>query len=137
MNSDTVHSIDTVLMRDGIGRLAFVGGQAILTTGLGLISATVSVETLSPVMAAAVLIILISAAVLGWILTVLRIDNAGYSRWCILLLGVPLVHLLVMVALTIMPQGYRYHKTLDVAAGAIVAALAALVTIFIAFLILG
>ena len=118
----------------GIGRLGYFGAQVIfLIGGIALAIAMPKAYLTDPVSAS----LFFFAGVIGFALHIMRLHNAGASGWIALGLLIPFGGLLVMLFCLIAPPGYCEHRQMDAAGGAMVAALAALITIVIALLILG
>ena len=70
------------------------------------------------------ILLLFIGLALHFALMALRLDNIGKGRWWIAMAFVPFLNLYVIALLIIVPAGYHYHKNLDAAGGAIVAAIA-------------
>jgi uncharacterized membrane protein YhaH (DUF805 family) len=60
--------------------------------------------------------------------TALRFINIGESSWLAVLALIPFIGFIVILICLIVPSGYRQHKQMDTIGGAMVAALAALIT---------
>ena len=69
--------------------------------------------------------------------TALRFINIGETGWLAGLTLIPFIGFIVMLICLIVPPGYRQHKEMDTIGGALVAALAALITVIIALAIFG
>jgi uncharacterized membrane protein YhaH (DUF805 family) len=70
-------------------------------------------------------------------LTFARLQNLGKSLWWLGIWLIPFVGFYVTVLCLAAPPGYAQHRQMDTAGGAIIAALAALVTIVIALAVFG
>jgi hypothetical protein len=132
MNFNT-QPVETILMQDGIGRLAYVGGHALLAIGTALLWHSCDIPGIGLI----ALALILAASILSCMLMLLRLDNIGMERWWVFIALIPLIGLYVTVLCVAAPEGYRDHKQLDTVGGAIVAAIAALVTIVIALIIFG
>ena len=126
----------------GIGRLSYFGGNLTIGTGIVLIILAIPRLPMDEIITGlpafiAWWILTAIAGGLSLTLTALRLENIGKPVWWIGLTFIPIVSIYAWVLLIAAPVGYHHHKKLDTAGGAIIAALAALVTIVIALAILG
>ena len=115
----------------GIGRAVYLGAWLALLAGAFLIGLSNPEHYLdSPATA----LLLLASLPLSVAITAMRLTNIGENPW---LAAVPFLSFILMLYCLTVPPGYRQHKQMDTVGGAIVAAIAAAITIVITMAIFG
>lgn len=118
----------------GIGRATYLGCWLALLAGAFLIGLSNPEHYWeSPPTA----LLLLASLPLSFAITAMRLNNIGESPWLAVVLLVPFLSFILMLYCLTVPPGYRQHKQMDAAGGAIVAAIAAAITIVITMAIFG
>ena len=120
--------------RQGIGRVAYLGGWLALLAGAFLIGLSNPQHYLET---PATAFLLLASLPLSLAITAMRLTNIGENPWLAAVLFVPFLSFILMLYCLAVPPGYRQHKQMDTAGGAIVAAIAAAITIVITMAIFG
>ena len=119
----------------GIGRLAYIGGHIAIIIFLAFYSGFLVKSSADQAFMPGAVKIMAGAGSLA--LTITRLQNLGKNMWWLLYWFFPLANLYVIFLCGAAPPGYEQNKRFDTAGGAIVAAMAALITTFIVLLIFG